>query len=61
MIDVVWCAKDSIVFLYIRGGDVDVGCVYMVQDGTGRREAVSNVFVSERAYENFVDGGKKIF
>ena len=31
----------------------------MVQDGTGRREAVSDVLVSERAYENFVDGSKK--
>ena len=30
----------------------------MVQDGTGRCEAVSNVLVSERAYEHFVDGGK---
>ena len=30
----------------------------MVQDGTGRCEAVSDVLVSERAYENFVDGGK---
>ena len=31
----------------------------MVQDGTGSCEAVSNVLVSERAYEHFVDGGKK--
>ena len=31
----------------------------MVQDGTGRCEAVSNVLVLERAYEHFVDGGKK--
>ena len=31
----------------------------MVQDGTGRYEAVSGVLVSERAYEHFVDGGKK--
>ena len=31
----------------------------MVQDGTGRWEAVSDVLVSERAYENFVNGGKK--
>ena len=27
LIDVKWCAKDSIVFLYIRGGYVGVGCV----------------------------------
>ena len=30
----------------------------MVQDGTGRCEAVSDVIVSERAYEHFVNGGK---
>ena len=30
----------------------------MVQDCTSRCEAVSNVLVSERAYENFFDGGK---
>ena len=30
----------------------------MVQDGTGSCEAVSDVLVSERAYEHFVDGGK---
>ena len=31
----------------------------MIKDGTGGCEAVSNVLVSERAYEHFVDGGKK--
>ena len=31
----------------------------MVQDGTGRCEAISDVLVSEIGYENFVDGGKK--
>ena len=31
----------------------------MFLDGTGRYEAVSDVILSERAYENFVDGGKK--
>ena len=30
----------------------------MIQDGTGRCEAVSDVIVSERAYEHFVNGGK---
>ena len=29
----------------------------MVQDGTGICEAVSDVLVSEGAYENFVDSG----
>ena len=33
----------------------------MFQDGTGRCEAVSDILVSERAYEHFVDGGKKNF
>ena len=31
----------------------------MVQDGMGIREAISNVFVSKRVYEHFVDGGEK--
>ena len=31
----------------------------MVQDCTGGCEAVSNLLVSERADEHFVDGGKK--
>ena len=33
----------------------------MVQYGTGICEAVSDVLVSERAYENFFNGGKKNF
>ena len=33
----------------------------MVQDGTGRCEAVSNILVSEREYKHFVDGGNKNF
>ena len=31
----------------------------MVQDDTGRCEAVSDILMSERAYEHFVDDGKK--
>ena len=31
----------------------------MVQDGMVRCEAISNVLMSERAYEHFFDGGKK--
>ena len=31
----------------------------MVQDGTGRFKAVSNVLLSERSYEHFVGGGQK--
>ena len=31
----------------------------MVQDGTVSCEAIFDVLVSERAYEHFVDGGKK--
>ena len=33
----------------------------MVQDGTGGCEAVSDVLVSERVYEHFVNGGQKHF
>ena len=33
----------------------------MVQDCTGGSEAVSDIIVSERAYENSVDVSKKIF
>ena len=33
----------------------------MVQDGKGSCEAVSSVLVLERAYEHFVNGGKKNF
>ena len=33
----------------------------MVQYGTGRCEAVSDVLVLERAYKNYVDAGKKNF
>ena len=33
----------------------------MVQGCTVRCEAVSDALVSERAYENFVNGGKKNF
>ena len=31
----------------------------MVQDGTGICESVSDVLVSERLYEHFVNGGQK--
>ena len=31
----------------------------MIQDGTGVCDAVSDAILSERAYEHFVDGGKK--
>ena len=33
----------------------------MVQDGMGICEAVSDVLVSDRTYEHFVDGGKNNF
>ena len=33
----------------------------MVQDGTGGCEAVSDILVSERVYEHFVNGGQKHF
>ena len=52
-------AEDSVVFLQIRGGDVGVGGVQVIQDGTGGGEAVSNVLVSEGLDENFVDSREK--
>ena len=51
--------EDIVVFLKIRGRDVGVGGVQVNQDGTGGCEAVSNVLVSERAYEHFVNSREK--
>ena len=48
-------AEDSVVFLKIRGGDVGVGGVQVIQDGTGGGRSVSEVLVSEGADENFVN------
>ena len=55
LIDIVRGAENSIVFLKIRGRDVGVGGVQMIQDGVGGGEAVSNVLVSEVADEHFIN------
>ena len=52
MVNIVRGAKNSAVLLKIRGGDVGVGGVKMIQDGAGGGEAVSNVLVSEGADEH---------
>ena len=52
-------AEDSVVLLKIRGGDVGVGDVQVIQDGTGGGEAVSDVLVSEGADVNFVNSREK--
>ena len=46
LVYIVRCAEDSVVFLKIRGGDVDVIGVQVIQDGTVGGEAVSKVLVS---------------
>ena len=51
--------EDSIIFLKICGGDVGVGGVQVIQDGTGGVEAVSDVIVSDGADEHFVNSREK--
>ena len=55
LVDIVRGAENSIFFLKIRGRDVGIGGVQMIQDGTGGGEAVYNVLVPEEADENFVN------
>ena len=55
LVYIVRGAEDSVVFLKIRGGDVGVGGVQVIQDGTGGGEAVSNVLVSKGADEHLVN------
>ena len=59
LVNIVRGAKDSVVFLKIRKGDVGVGAVQVIQDGAGGGEAVSNVLVSEGADEHFNKSRKK--
>ena len=59
LVYIIWGAEDSVVFLKICGGDVGVGGVQVIQDSTGGGEAVSDVFVSKGADENFVNSTEK--
>ena len=61
LVNIVRGAKDSVVFLKIRRGDVGVGCLQVIQDGTGGGEAVSNALVLEGANEHFVNIREKNF
>ena len=60
LVNIVRGAKNSVVFLKIRGGDVGAGGVLVIQDGAGGGESVSNVLVSEGADEHFVKSREKI-
>ena len=58
LIDIIEGAKNCVVFLDIRGGDVDVGCVQVIQYGAGggaaiptylcRRERMNSLSTVER-------------
>ena len=59
LVDIVRGAKNIVVFLKIRGGDVGVGGVQVIQYGAGGDGAISDIIVSEGADEQFVNGGDK--
>ena len=59
MVNIVRVAKNSVVLLKIRGGDIGVGGVKVIQDGAGGGEAISDVIVSEGADEHFVYSREK--
>ena len=52
-------AENRVVFLQIRGGDVGVGGVQVIQDGTGNGEAVSDIIVSKGPDKHFVNSREK--
>ena len=59
MVDIVRGAKNSVVFLKIRGGHVGVGGVQVIQDGAGGGDAISDVLVLEGADEQFINSREK--
>ena len=59
LVYIVKGAKDSVVLLKIRGGDVGIGGVQVLQDGTGGGEAISKVLVLEGAEEHFIKSRDK--
>ena len=59
LVNIVRGAKNSVIFLKIHSGDVGVGGVQVIEDGTGGSDAVSNVLVSEEADEHFFNSREK--
>ena len=56
LVDIVRGAKNSVVSLKIRGGDVGIDGVQVIQYGAGGDGAVSDVLVLEGVDEQFVNG-----
>ena len=61
LVNIARGAKDSVVFLKIRGGYVIIGGVQVIQDGAGGGEALSDVLVSEGADGKFFNSREKNF
>ena len=59
LVYIIQGAEDSVVFLQIRGGDVGVGGVQVIQDSKCGVNAVSNFLVLEGADEHFVNSSDK--
>ena len=59
LVNIVRGAKNSVVFLNIRGGNVGVGGIQVIQYGVGGGEALSDVLVSEGADEHLVNSREK--
>ena len=59
LVDIIRGAKNSFVFLKIRGGDVGVGGLQVIQYGAGGGGAVFDILVLEGANEQFVNGIEK--
>ena len=61
LVDIIRGAKNSVVFLKTRKGDVGVGGIQVIQDGAGGGEALSNVLFLKGADEQFVNSREKNF
>ena len=59
LVNIARGAKNSVIFLKIRGGDVGVGGAQVIQDGAGGGEAISDVLVLEGAHKHFVNSREK--
>ena len=59
LVYIIMGTEDSIVLLQIRGGDVGVGGVQVILDGTGDGEAVSDILVPEGVDEHFFNSREK--